>query len=291
MDTLCAFLGREAGVLVGMTVLEISDERDLPTTRRALHAMVTGEESDLSVEKRYLRPDGTLVWGALRTSLIRGADGETLNGLAVIQDVTERRRTELRKATLHEAASVMAGSGPLERALPALVDTLSRALGLSGGEVRLTDKGRPAPEATPGRLGFRLLSGPEMVGVMEFDGEGGDLAGDELALLTHDLGAQIGDFIVRKRAQEQLMHLALHDPLTGLPNRVLFFDRLDHALRRVQRAPARLGCSSSTSTASRPSTIASGTPRATRCCAAPPSGSLRHCAATIPSRASAATSW
>jgi len=240
-DALCAFLGRSAEALEGMTVMEVTDERDLPATMEALHAIVTGEAQERTIEKRYVRPDGTRVWGALRASVIRDADGDPQHGLAVIQDVTERRRTELRRATLHEAATVMAENGPLSTALPALVGTLSRALGLSGGEVRLTEKGAAAPEPTPGRLGFRLLSGPEMVGVMEFDGESSDLAGEELALLTHDLGAQIGDFVVRKRAQEQLMHLALHDPLTGLPNRVLFFDRLDQALRRTQREPAPLG--------------------------------------------------
>jgi len=39
----------------------------------------------------------------------------------------------------------------------------------------------------------------------------------------------------RKRAEERLVYSALHDPLTNLPNRVLFMDRLQHAMERVKR--------------------------------------------------------
>ena len=64
--------------------------------------------------------------------------------------------------------------------------------------------------------------------------------GDDPADFAGGLGEQIGEFLVRKRAEELLLHQALHDPLTGLPNRVLFFDRLDHAIRRLQREHAPL---------------------------------------------------
>ncbi|MDP9441861.1 MAG: EAL domain-containing protein [Actinomycetota bacterium] len=40
--------------------------------------------------------------------------------------------------------------------------------------------------------------------------------------------------VERKQVQEQLAHAALHDPLTGLPNRALLRDRLERALRRSQ---------------------------------------------------------
>jgi diguanylate cyclase (GGDEF)-like protein/PAS domain S-box-containing protein len=40
------------------------------------------------------------------------------------------------------------------------------------------------------------------------------------------------DITKRKRAEEQLLQSALHDPLTGLPNRASFYDRVDLALER-----------------------------------------------------------
>jgi len=43
------------------------------------------------------------------------------------------------------------------------------------------------------------------------------------------------DVTQRKRAEEMLAHNALHDSLTGLPNRDLFLDRLQHALTRARR--------------------------------------------------------
>jgi diguanylate cyclase (GGDEF)-like protein/PAS domain S-box-containing protein len=54
----------------------------------------------------------------------------------------------------------------------------------------------------------------------------GSLSG--LSIIARDISA-------RKRLEEQLEHQALHDSLTGLPNRALFRDRLDHALARRTR--------------------------------------------------------
>jgi diguanylate cyclase (GGDEF)-like protein/PAS domain S-box-containing protein len=43
------------------------------------------------------------------------------------------------------------------------------------------------------------------------------------------------DITERKQAEAALEHQALHDSLTGLPNRLLFLDRLDHAMTRAHR--------------------------------------------------------
>jgi diguanylate cyclase (GGDEF)-like protein len=47
--------------------------------------------------------------------------------------------------------------------------------------------------------------------------------------------------VQREQAQNEMRRRAVHDPLTGLPNRILLLDRLEHALTRAQRNPAPVG--------------------------------------------------
>jgi diguanylate cyclase (GGDEF)-like protein len=84
---------------------------------------------------------------------------------------------------------------------------------------------------------FPIMVANEVVAVAEFFSPSA-LPPDERVLdLMRDVGIQLGRAVERSRATEKLIFDAMHDPLTGLPNRALFMDRLQHALTMAKRFP------------------------------------------------------
>lgn len=83
---------------------------------------------------------------------------------------------------------------------------------------------------------FPILNGNEVVAVIEFYIRKILEPDQVLMRLMSQIGLQLGRVIERKRAEDQLVHDASHDPLTGLPNRALFRDRLNQAFSRNKRA-------------------------------------------------------
>ena len=60
----------------------------------------------------------------------------------------------------------------------------------------------------------------------------------QVETINHELKTEIGE---RQRAEERIWHLAYHDTLTGLPNRMLLQDRLSHALTYAQHRQGKIG--------------------------------------------------
>ena len=79
-----------------------------------------------------------------------------------------------------------------------------------------------------------------MLGVLEFRShELRDPDGDTAGTIAV-IASQFAQFIERKRSEEALRYQALHDSLTGLPNRTLFHDRVRQALELARRADQSL---------------------------------------------------
>jgi diguanylate cyclase (GGDEF)-like protein/PAS domain S-box-containing protein len=82
---------------------------------------------------------------------------------------------------------------------------------------------------------FPILTGSEFYGVIEFFGRTPGPADPELIQAAQIMGSQIGQFMARKVAEQNLRFVASHDPLTGLFNRSMFNERLQQALAQASR--------------------------------------------------------
>ncbi|WP_051384509.1 EAL domain-containing protein [Nitratidesulfovibrio termitidis] len=96
---------------------------------------------------------------------------------------------------------------------------------------------RPVFGARPAAwLGTPLRSRGKVIGAMVVQHyEDSEFFSARDAELMVPVAEQVAVAIERKQGEEMLTHLALHDPLTGLPNRALLLDRIDRAIQRRRR--------------------------------------------------------
>jgi PAS domain S-box-containing protein len=89
----CEILGRTHDDLLGRTVQELTHPDDW-AFNEPLYQRAMAEGAPFTIEKRYLRRDGTAVWVRNVVSALRDGTGAIVGGLAVSLDVTERHQAE-----------------------------------------------------------------------------------------------------------------------------------------------------------------------------------------------------
>ena len=93
-------LGRTPADLIDLALTDVTHSDDIPTTKAGLDAILRGELLDDERPKRYVRADGSMAWGYLRATLVRGADGAPRYALGVLADITSRVEAEEEQARL-----------------------------------------------------------------------------------------------------------------------------------------------------------------------------------------------
>ena len=90
---LCEILGYSRQELVEKRFQEITWQEDLASEQELVRQLLAGEIENFSLEKRYIRSDGELVWANLTVSLLREQNG-TQFLMAVVEDIRERKQAE-----------------------------------------------------------------------------------------------------------------------------------------------------------------------------------------------------
>ena len=201
-------------------------------------------------EIQWKRKDGTPVWVQLNAHAIADeTHGVYFEGF--VYDITERKSAEemLRNQSAAMTAS-MDGIAILDRHLrfSYVNDAMAKLFGYGQPE---SMSGHPLRDLYDSEEGDRLLAQiiPQVRDRGRWRGEAKGRRRDgisfpqEISLTTLDGGGMVcvvRDITERTYAEEQIKHLAYHDALTGLPNRLLFKDRLTVALSHAQRDRTRL---------------------------------------------------
>ncbi|PSN18117.1 hypothetical protein C7271_14230, partial [filamentous cyanobacterium CCP5] len=92
---ICDIMGYEsAAELCKKTYLEITHPDDLAVDQAQVARLLSGDASNFVMEKRYLRRDGTVVWGNLAVAVVRDQEGAPRYWVAVVEDISDRKQAE-----------------------------------------------------------------------------------------------------------------------------------------------------------------------------------------------------
>jgi len=247
----CTMVGYSDAELQSMTYRDITHPDDMDAHVKMREDMMAGRIDFYGLTKRYIRRDGAIVWARLTVTAMREGPGNELRfTVAVVEDVTERKRLE---DHMRLAATVFESTG--EGLF--VTDEKRRIIHVNPAFTELT--GYPADEVI-GRTPKFLASGrhtPEFYDVIfktlaetgKWQGEiwnrrkTGEMFAEwlNISVVRNEQGeltnyvAVFSDITSRKQDEERLSYQANHDPLTRLPNRTLFQERLSRALTRAHR--------------------------------------------------------
>ena len=126
-DRLCQITGYSREELLATTFRQLTHPDDRETDQGAVREMLAGTRTEYTVEKRYVRKDGSLVWVKIDVIALQGDSGPY--ALTIVQDITSRIENErkLRQQThvlqtLNRVNVTLAAELDLEKLVQTIVD-------------------------------------------------------------------------------------------------------------------------------------------------------------------------
>jgi PAS domain S-box-containing protein len=92
---LCQLYGYTESELLALTFQEITYPIDLDADLKYWQQLLAGEIPSYSLEKRYVRKDGQILWGNLSVSVVCDSAGVPQYALGVMEDISERKQAEI----------------------------------------------------------------------------------------------------------------------------------------------------------------------------------------------------
>ncbi len=258
---LCELLGYTEPELKQRSFQDVTHPEDLASDLGQVARVLGGEIGTYQMEKRYVHKDGHFVWALLNVSLVRDGAGVPVQFIAQIQDITARkcaeqalRESEERFRSTFDHASVGIMHTSLDRRILVLNQKFCEMVGYTAEELQqgtVRKIHHPDDSDADQPLEKQLLAGE----IENFSFEkryirknGSVFWANRTVSLVRDAAGKplyfirvIEDVSARKDAEEKLLHMAHFDPLTDLPNRAMFHDRLTQALVQAQRRNERVG--------------------------------------------------
>ena len=93
-QAMCRFTGYSAEELKQLNPQEISFPDDQEKTKNLISLLLRGEKTSIRTEKRYIKKDGSIVWGDISAHALCNDDGVVTELIATIVDITERIANE-----------------------------------------------------------------------------------------------------------------------------------------------------------------------------------------------------
>lgn len=97
-------LGYAQEEIIALGPAGITHPDDVQSDVELFMELVRGQRERYQLEKRYLRKDGSVMWGHLTAILLRDRTGEPRFGLAIVEDITARKRADIYQERLAQAA-------------------------------------------------------------------------------------------------------------------------------------------------------------------------------------------
>ncbi|MBA4286874.1 MAG: hypothetical protein C0434_15225 [Xanthomonadaceae bacterium] len=110
---LCEMFGRSEAEMLATDFQSMTHPDDLARQMGQVDDVIAGRRTGYQMEKRYLRPDGEVVWGRLNVGVVEATVDAPARFVSVIEDISEHRRMEHEAAALRRVRELHVDHTPL----------------------------------------------------------------------------------------------------------------------------------------------------------------------------------